>query len=155
MKMAKINCNNEYALTKIVQDPRLERAKLAMFDRFKMLGVFVLFAIIIVIFAAMFIGNIVTSIATYNSMVKRNGDTKTGLSGSAAISNPDYDSEVYDDDKDIKLVDEYNEFKKNMARIKQLYSDYNSKVTAYQRSMNQEPTDVIDEKIMLRQHDNY
>ncbi len=111
--------------------------------------------IIIVYFIIAFAMSISDAIGNYRMMAKRSDEAKTRMSGNMVISNAEYDNEEYGEGQNDGLVDEYNEFKRNMARVKQVYADYNTKVAAYQRGLDKEPTDIIDEKLMLREHDEY
>jgi len=101
-----------------------------------------------------FIMTIYDSINNFYAMTK-SSETKINTNGRAAIASQEFDNEEYDELGNEELVDEYNEFKRSMAKVKEIYADYNQKVTAYQKSLEKEPTDVIDEKLMLREHDDY
>lgn len=150
-----MSCDNKFATSKFISDPWIREAKTAFFGRIRTLGIFVIIAILIITFATKFAFDIYSSISTYRYMTNQMALPTSMSSGTATIASASYDNEEYANENDEILFDEYNQFKRNMANVKQLYAEYNSKVTEYQKSINQEPTDVIDERLMLREHDNY
>jgi len=95
------------------------------------------------------------SVALYNMTKNKKDGFQQSMNTRVVISNKEFDNENYDKNDDIDLVDEYKEYNRNMSSIKQTYSEFNKKVTEYQRAMNRDVTDKIDEKMMLREHDNY
>jgi len=95
------------------------------------------------------------SVALYNMTKNKQDGFQQSMNTRVVISNKEFDNENYDKNDDIDLVDEYKEYNRNMSSIKQTYSEFNKKVTEYQRAMNRDVTDKIDEKMMLREHDNY
>ena len=95
------------------------------------------------------------SVALYNMTKNKQDGIQQSMNTRVVISNKEFDNENYDKNDDIDLVDEYKEYNRNMSSIKQTYSEFNKKVTEYQRAMNRDVTDKIDEKMMLREHDNY
>ena len=148
------DCQNKFITNKNLQDPRITEAYTAMYGRLRMLGIFAIFVLILIYFIIIFITTIYDSIAHYYSMTDQKNDY-TSMNGRAAISLSIYDNEEYDEMGDEEIVNEYNEYKRSMAKIKTIYADYNEKVSVYQRSLDKEPTDVIDEKLMLKEFDNY
>lgn len=147
-------CKNKFITSKYLEDPRIKEANTAMHSRLRMLGIFAIFVILLIYFIIAFAMAIYDSIANYYALTKNN-DAKTTMNGRAAIASSDFDNEQYGDQNGEELVDEYNEFKRNMAKVKEIYSDYNQKVTEYHKSLEKEPTDIIDEKLMLREFDEY
>lgn len=148
------DCKNKFITSRNLQDPRIKEANTAMYGRLRMLGIFALFVILLIYFIIAFAMTIYDSITNYYALTKDN-DAKTTMNGRAAIASSDFDNEQYGDANGDELVDEYNEFKRSMAKVKEVYADYNQKVAAYQKSLDKEPTDVIDEKLMLREFDDY
>lgn len=147
-----LDCKSKFITSKHVAHPLIEKARLALTGRLRMLFLFFLFAGILIYFIVIFVTTIQSSISDYNRM----SDNQTyALSGNATFVSSSYDNEEYSNDTGEVQIDEYNEFKKSMASIKQIYSDYNEKVATYQRGLNKEPTDIIDEKMLLRDNDNY
>lgn len=148
-------CKELFAQSKFVTDPRIKSARKAMSKRFQLLGVLIIFVIILIYFCIQFITAIIDSVSTYN-MTKANQESfQSKINSRVIIANKEYDDEKYEEDKDVVLVDEYKEYKRNMSSIKQTYAEFNKKVTAYQRALNKDVTDNIDEGIMLKENDNY
>jgi hypothetical protein len=125
-----------------------------MNKRFTVMFIFIVFGFIFGYYAVTFASSIIKSISLYKTIENSN---KLEISGNSKmlISNKTYDDEVYGEKNEVELVDEYKEFQKNLTNIKQTYSDYNKKVTEYQRALNKDVTDVIDEKIFSSKFDNY
>ncbi len=137
-----------------MEDPVIGRARSAMNKRFTVMFIFIVFGFIFGYYAVTFASSIIKSISLYKTIENSN---KLEISGNSKmlISNKTYDDEVYGEKNEVELVDEYKEFQKNLTNIKQTYSDYNKKVTEYQRALNKDVTDVIDEKIFSSKFDNY
>ena len=150
-----MDCKKLFAQSKFVTDPRIVAARQAIKKRFRMIGIFAILVIIIIYFITTFISSIMGAVSTYNMTKGKQEAFQPKMNTRVVISNKEFDNEKYKRDGEIELVDEYKEFNRNMLSIKQTYSDFNQKVTQYQRALNKEVTDKVDEKMMLREHDNY
>jgi len=150
-----MDCKKLFSQSKFVTDPRIISARKAMTKRFRLIGILGIFIIILLYFIIHFITSIMDSVALYNMTKNKKDGFQQSMNTRVVISNKEFDNENYDKNDDIDLVDEYKEYNRNMSSIKQTYSEFNKKVTEYQRAMNRDVTDKIDEKMMLREHDNY
>lgn len=151
-----VDCKTKFTTKNFIEDIRIKEANTAMFGRLRMLGVFVLLVLIILAFMFACITNIYQAISTYRYLSQEDEKMKGEPFGITAITNGKYDDEVFNDKNGDVLVDEYNEFKRNMAKVKQLYADYNDKIAQYQRSLDQDPSgDLVDEKMMVQEYDDY
>lgn len=151
----KMDCKKLFAQSKFVSDPRIVAARKAISKRFKLMGLFGIFSIILIYFCFTFITSITDAVGIYNMTKGKQESFVPKMNTRVIISNKEFDNETYKKDGDVELVDEYKEFNRTMLSIKQTYSDFNQKVSDYQRALNKEVTDKVDETMMLREHDNY
>lgn len=137
-------------------DELLGKAKKAFWSR--LWNIILMAAIIMVLayFVLMFGYAIHDAITEYNAMVN-SAPNKSGATVNTLFDRAN-DNEVYKAQlaPGESATSDYAQYKAYMENVKQTYSEYNKTIKDHTINvMGKEPQDIVDERIMLREYDNY
>lgn len=136
-------------------DEVVSNAEAAFWGRFYNIMLMALIMLILGFFGYIFGKAIADAVSDYNENAVNKPKT-SGMSINTQFD-PSNDNEVYVPPASAaQNTSDYAQYKKYMAAVKERYKNYNKNIAAHATEvMGKDPQDIIDERIMLREHDNY